>query len=202
MREFAPDCCELYSRVYLSPLLPFGSRCPFSQKSRGISEASQVVKVVHFPPIFFFFLLFVQPFYLVPSFWFVYSSHNRLVRQPPLWSNLDLAADSWWTNSSIHFVAYRRPKVSDSFLFSFFIRSLLLFPPPFSDRNPVFSSSVTHPHFYYVLPFPYSPLLLLKMPGKQIGVLSATSYTRLALRYFSLCDRNSQLYLLIWFLFF
>lgn len=64
MREFAPDCCELYSRVYLSPLLPFGSRCPFSQKSRGISEASQVVKVVHFPPIFFFFFCFLSSLFI------------------------------------------------------------------------------------------------------------------------------------------
>lgn len=91
------------------------------------------------------------------------------------------------------------------FFFFFFLFSFVhcfCSPPPFSDRNPVFSSSMTHPHFYYVLPFPYSPLLLLKMPGKQIGVLSATSYTRLALRYFSLCDRNLQLCLLIWFLFF
>lgn len=118
------------TRVYISLRCCLsGPAVRFRRRAGGFQRPAKWLKWCT-SLLFFFFLLFVQPFYLVPSFWFVYSSHNRLVRQPPLWSNLDLAADSWWTNSSIHFVAYRRPKVSDSFFSFFFFHSFIAFVPP------------------------------------------------------------------------
>lgn len=139
--------------IYLSPLLPFGSRCPFSQKSRGISEASQVVKVVHFPLFCLLSSLFIWSL-LFDSFipHTIDSSVNRLCGLISTWPPIPDERILQFTSSRT--VDQRFP-ILFFFLFSFV--HCFCSPPPFSDRNPVFSSSVTHPHFSLYSPFSLSP---------------------------------------------
>lgn len=186
------------TRVYISLRCCLsGPAVRFRRRAGGFQRPAKWLKWCT-SPLFFFFFCFLSSLFiwslLFDSFipHTIDSSVNRLCGLISTWPPIPDERILQFTSSRT--VDQRFP-ILFFFLFSFV--HCFCSPPPFSDRNPVFSSSVTHPHFYYVLPFPYSPLLLLKMPGKQIGVLSATSYTRLALRYFSLCDRNSQLYLLI-----
>lgn len=82
--------------------------------------------VLFFP----FFLLFCSRFLSIVSV-------NRRC------GNLYLAADSWWTNSSIHFVAYRRPKVSIFYVYDFLPLHL-----PIGIRSSPF---MTHPLLVYIL---------------------------------------------------
>ena len=124
---------------------------PFRRKSRT-HQVEKVWVSSAFCPFFSFFVLFSSRFLSIVSV-------NRRC------GNLYLAADSWWTNSSIHFVAYRRPKVS-----IFYVCYFLPLHLPIGIRSSPF---MTHPLLVYILCSPsffwYSILLIIQQRGQGIA---------------------------------